>query len=236
MTTTTLDPITLRRIGIRIAVLDVDHTPDNVEQYLRAARTAGADPVMLDDDLDLALEQLSTCRGLMVTGTARDGRDLAPVVYHRSEGPLLGPVDAERDLRQLDVISAALRWHMPVMGTCLGMQLVVALMGGSLIQHVERHSPGADQDSVPTALWVEPGSVLHGIVGSTTTGQCLHHQVVTHDLPPSLEATAWCVDGYVHAAEGRRVWLFQHHPERDLTGDGLRVYQAWMDLVLTGHG
>lgn len=69
------------------------------------------------------------------------GADISPSIYgqkpskHTSAGKEL----SERDKLELALASAAIRQQIPIIGICRGAQLLCALAGGKLVQHVSGH-------------------------------------------------------------------------------------------------
>ena len=64
-------------------------------------------------------------------------------------------------------------------------------------------------------MLVEPGSVLGGLYGATTSVNSLHHQSVDR-LGADLVVTAWAPDGVVEGIElpGATLLGVQWHPEQ----------------------
>lgn len=235
MDTTLSASALVRSSAMPTAILDTHGRGDNADAYVAGYRIAGADPFVLPDDVGAARRQLGRAKALVVAGVPRDGRDVDPAIYGGERDPLCGPTDRVADERQLAVIEAALQWRLPVIATCLGMHLVVCALGGRLIQHVDGHAshdPG--RETVETGIAITGGSALAGMVGLVSIVRCMHHQAVDPDaLPASLAVTASSGDRIVHALEGDNIALEQHHSERDLTGDGLRVMRARVEAART---
>jgi putative glutamine amidotransferase len=67
------------------------------------------------------------------------GADISPCIYKQSKG-MHTRSDARRDLQEMDAFIKAVRAKLPIIGICRGAQLLCALTGGTLIQHVSMHS------------------------------------------------------------------------------------------------
>jgi gamma-glutamyl-gamma-aminobutyrate hydrolase PuuD len=71
------------------------------------------------------------------------GEDISPSIYgevavmtHASNNPSV------RDLREMELVHAAVKEGIPILGICRGAQLLCAMHGGHLYQHVDNHGVG----------------------------------------------------------------------------------------------
>lgn len=69
------------------------------------------------------------------------GEDISPSLYNErvSRFTGAGPLPGRRDIVERDACLAAIERGIPIIGVCRGAQLLCALAGGRLIQHVEGH-------------------------------------------------------------------------------------------------
>lgn len=131
----------------------------------------------------------------------------------------------ERPLWDMSVYRAARELGKPVVGICLGIQLIAVAEGSPLIQDISAQIDGAlDHDGSavsPSHHDVEliEGTILHGILGHDRHVSSFHHQAV-RDLPDGFVAAGYSSDGILEAMESAdgRVLAVQWHPERDSTG------------------
>lgn len=176
---------------------------------------------------------LSRVDGLLLTG----GRDIDASSYGAEAHPENDAGDAIRDAVETALARAALEWRTPVLGVCRGMQVLNLVTGGSLQQHLEdpegihRGEPGA---FVSHSVDVEPGSLLAGVVGSETTEIRSHHHQGLAEIGAGLRVSGRSRDGVVEAFEGGDggfclavLW----HPEEDLDGGGLAIYEALVEAA-----
>ncbi|MBN1764690.1 MAG: gamma-glutamyl-gamma-aminobutyrate hydrolase family protein [Sedimentisphaerales bacterium] len=176
-------------------------------------------PVALTEDAECLNGQLDRLDGVLFTG----GLDLTPVLWQEQKHPQARLVHPRRQIFEFKLYEAAQKRRLPIMGICLGIQMINVAHGGSLYQHLPE----------------SPGLVDHGGEGRTTehkvrldkysrlyevfmkeemvVGSC-HHQGV-NSLGESLLAAAVADDGVVEAIE-RPDYPFllavQWHPERDM--------------------
>jgi putative glutamine amidotransferase len=193
--------------------------------YAEWLRGGGAEIVLLSTALYNG-GLLALCDALVLSG----GGDMHPKFYGREELlPLCKEVNEERDAFELAVLEHARRRRMPVLGICRGAQVLNVGFGGTLVPDIEkagftRHRTGDAVERLHPVS-VEPGSQLHGILG-TRRGEVntFHHQAV--DRPGAgLRASAASHDGLIEAVEpldpdgGPFTLGVQWHPERMKNAD-----------------
>ncbi len=157
--------------------------------------------------------------------TAYDGSPLPESLAHQGLVVLGGgflPDDHERApwLRAAgDLVGQALRGGVPVLGICLGGQLLAQVAGG----RVEgRHG---EPECGSTALTLLPGAdgdpLFHRLPGRVTAIE--HHVDAVTELPPGA---AWLARSescpYQAFRVGDRAWGLQFHPE--VTADRIRTW------------
>jgi putative glutamine amidotransferase len=177
--------------------------------YVRAVTAAGGAPIVLPCNLERIDEFIRVCDGLVLTGgddpiTTRWGMPL-----HPKSNPV-DPLRQEFELALLDASAADSR--IPVLGICLGMQLMGLHAGATIDQHLADHLPTADQHWDRRAHEVS-GELGRGVVHS-------HHRQALTD-PGKLRVIATAPDGVIEAvrSDDRPFYVgVQWHPER--TDDG----------------
>ena len=189
--------------------------------YVTAVRAAGGRAVVLPPDPEGAADVVARLDGLVLAG----GSDLDPALYGAEPDPRTTGVRPARDAGEVALLRAAIEADLPALGICRGMQLMSAVAGGRLVQHLEtgehRGGPGIyTRHPVRTV----PGSRLAGILGTGLEVPSYHHQGVTD--PGTLTVSGYADDGTIEAVEDRAarfrlgvLW----HPEQDPDG---RLFQA----------
>lgn len=205
---------------------------DFVDNYARLRRTyldmveaAGGIPVILPPKAALREEMLDRVDGIIMTG----GDDIDVSKFGIALHPKAECMPAERQEAEFALLKALdARPDKPVLGICLGMQLMGFHRGATLIQHLpdviadgERHRNDAIH-----AVDAERGSLLRaGLVRSW------HHQAIT-DVK-GFDIIARSDDGVVEGIVDpkRRFYLgVQWHPERtEAEETGLGVVRSLVD-------
>ena len=210
-------------------------TADFAEGYTRLRRTytdmvaaAGGVPVVLPTTPGLRDAMLEQVDGVIVTGG--DDIDVARrsgIPLH-AEAKCMDPERQDAEFALLDALAA--RPATPVLGICLGMQLMGVHRGATLIQHLgdviadgERHRH--DREHPVEAVAGSP--IASGIVRSW------HHQALAD--ADGFEIVARSDDGVIEGIvyPARRFYLgVQWHPERtEARETGLAVIAALVDAA-----
>ncbi len=183
--------------------------------YIDAVVRAGGTPMVLPAIASTRAALLPLVDGVIMTGG--DDIDTRPfgIALHPQAQIMLG----ERQAAELALLDAmAHHSQMPLLGICLGMQLMGVHAGCALIQHLHDAKPDADRHRYDNTHAVE-SALGNGSVASW------HHQALADAGP--FDAVGWSDDGVLEAIRDPnkpfRVGV-QWHPERtpDATmGDGV---------------
>jgi anthranilate synthase/aminodeoxychorismate synthase-like glutamine amidotransferase len=129
-------------------------------------------------------------------------------------------------------ISGALLRHwmgrIPVLGVCLGHQLIGSVLGGQVV-HAARPVHGK------TSQIAHTGQSLFAGLPSPLRVMRYHSLILAQALPPGLEVTARTEDGEIMAIHhpALRLTGVQFHPESVLTEGGDRMIQNWLNCILS---
>jgi len=163
------------------------------------------------------------------------GGDPDPELYGQTEN---GSVNCsrERPLWEMGLYRTARNMELPVMGICLGLQLIGMAEGVQLIQDIPtevddpcEHHGKPDRPSRHPVELVE-GTLLHDTFGEDIEVSSFHHQAL-REVPAGFRLAARSPDGIIEAVESEdgRVIAVQWHPERDFTGPVL--LRRMVDLI-----
>ena len=205
------------------------------KNYFTALAEAGALPIALPHDPELAGEYLDRVDGLLVTGGAFD---VDPALYGGGPAHSTVTLKSGRTAFELAATREALRRDMPVLGICGGQQLLAVAFGGTLIQHIPDSVEGALQHEQPNPrtepgheVSVAPDTLLARIVGRARMAvNSAHHQAV--DRPGrGAVVNATAPDGVVEGVEhpGYRFALgVQWHPEYAVDRADPLIFRAFV--------
>lgn len=199
--------------------------------YVAKVAAAGGIPLLIPPvhgaDETWARDVLEGLDGLLLSG----GDDVSAARYGQSPHPSAQEPNPQRDECELLLARVSRSLDLPMLGICRGIQVMAVEAGGELIQHlpdeydvVDHPSGGGAFGSHP--VQIEPGSVLHELLGPRVDVPTYHHQAV-HSAP-GYEIVARADDGVVEAVVDPvarwRVGV-QWHPEE---AADLRLFEAFV--------
>ena len=119
-----------------------------------------------------------------------------------------------------------LEGRIPVLGICLGHQVVAAAYGGEIVP-----SP-SPVHGMATAILHRSAGILADLPSPFSGGLYHSLSVSSGSLPPELVLEAWTVGGEVMALRHRvhPVWGVQFHPESVLTPEGESIFRRFLEL------
>jgi putative glutamine amidotransferase len=191
------------------------------EAYRSALIAVGIEPVENAATLD-------GVDGLCLAG----GADVDPALYGEPRQPETEAPDQDRDRLESALLREALDRDLPVLAICRGLQLLNAVLGGTLKQHIEGHNHRKLRDA--HEIRIAPGSRLERILGTASYVVNSRHHQAAGKVAPGLLLAAAAPDGVVEALEvpGKRFALaVQWHPEARMDGEDARIFRAFRDAM-----
>jgi putative glutamine amidotransferase len=173
--------------------------------YMKGIAAAGGIGVMLpltDQEADLE-EVLNRFDGFLFTG----GHDVDPAIYGQEKTELCGELAPDRDAMEPKLLNMALAAGKPVFGICRGLQLMNAVLGGTLYQDIVAQFPPETNHRMaapygrpehPVTILPDTPFARWGIPETIGVNSC-HHQGV-RILSDRLAPMAVAPDGLVEAA------------------------------------
>ena len=213
----------------RIEFAGEDYTRVN-NNYPRAIAEAGGIPVILPliNDIDILLDQLSICDGLLLPG----GIDVNPLSYKELPRPLLGNCNDLVDWYHINLAQKALELNMPILGICRGCQILNVSFGGTLYQDISYatdspilHKQESHLSEKCHPVYIKENSILHEIFGDSYIVNSAHHQSVK-EIAPNFKNSAISPDGIIEAIEminKKFVVGIQWHPEMMASYDAITL-------------
>ncbi len=195
------------------------------QKYVSLAGNSGFVPVILMpyEDEDAARDAVAAVDLVILTG----GGDPDPVLCSRCVPESRCLVET-RFGWDMDVYLAAREAGMPIVGICLGIQLIALAEGEELIDDIlaedesslDHH--GSVKDPRYHDVEMVEGTFLHRLLGPRRRVTSFHHQAV-RGLPDGFIASAYSPDGILEGMESPdgKILAVQWHPERDDTGPAI---------------
>lgn len=209
------------------AVPLVDHKLESLWMlpgYFDAVSEAGGVPVMLPltDDPEALSRALDVVDGAVVTG----GQDVGPALYGEKgtdAAALCGELCPERDAMEALLVPMLVERDVPTLGICRGIQVINAVLGGTLWQDLPRQRPSevehhgkAPYDQPVHVAEVLAGTPLAACVGAGELPVNSYHHQALREVAPGLAVMAEAPDGVVEAVwrpASCFLWAVQWHPE-----------------------
>lgn len=228
------------RIAIPVPHSETEYAQRALPPYLKAIEEAGGEPVVIALDLTNAeiARKATQCDGVLLPGSRAD---IGPEKYGAPRDPRSVLPDPARDNVDELLLQDAYNMRKPLFGICYGVQSLNVWRTGTLVQHVENHSPGREVVQAHKVK-LDRASDLARIVGvrSDMWVNSSHHQAV--DSPgDGLRIVARADDGTIEAIEGvdpaHYVVGVQWHPERTVQGDepSRRLFSAFVSAARAWH-
>lgn len=157
-------------------------------------------------------KEVLSCRGLILPG----GGDITPAFFgERDRGSR--NIDTELDILQLQALELCIRYGLPVLGICKGMQLINVAFGGSILQDMPAsHFHLMQGTDLYHTTRIEPDTLLFSLYGEEAIVNSAHHQCL-NNTGSGLRIIQQCSDDNCPEAiihESLPILGLQWHPER----------------------
>ncbi|NJR14602.1 MAG: gamma-glutamyl-gamma-aminobutyrate hydrolase family protein [Calothrix sp. CSU_2_0] len=211
--------------------------------YIDAVRQAGGTPILLPPGESNIIALLEPLDGVIIAG----GGDINPEHYNGSQHPSIYSVDCDRDLFELNLARFAIDNHLPILGICRGLQILVVASGGSLIPHIPDEygvdvmhrfepEPGIRKPS-EHMVTIKASSRLANLIQKTQIPVVSWHHQAVNNLPNNWLAVAHATeDGVIEAIEHQHhPWALgvQWHPEMSLNDPNHQcIFQGFVESTL----
>ena len=213
--------------------------------YFKGLLSGGAVPVMLpmSSDPTVLLPVLSALDGVLFTG----GQDVSPMLYNEPKSPQCGEISEERDRMESLLLKLSMEKGLPILGICRGIQLINAVLGGTLWQDLPTEKPSELEhhmappyDRAVHEVTLLEGTPLFELLKHQAIGVNSYHHQAIKKLGRGLSAMAVSSDGLVEAVykpDYRFLWAVQWHPEFSFEKDpkSLKIFEAFQDACKEFH-
>jgi len=221
-------------VGISFGSVELGYR-EKEEKYLRSLEAAGAEPLPVRPGAEREVaDLLRRVDGWVFSG----GDDIAPELYGEVPVPEVTEIHPPRDRMDMVIARAVLAERMPVLGICLGAQILNVASGGSLVQDIPSmvEAPLAHAKGAVHPVSVDPGTRLASILGAGVLQVNSYHHQCVNRLGRGFVVTARSPDGVVEGIErpGDPFTLgVQWHPEREdcAPGSSDRLFAAFLEAA-----
>lgn len=170
------------------------------------------------------------------------GEDVSPLLYDEPISPKTGAINFKRDIRERAIFKWAVNAKLPLLGICRGAQLLCALSGGKLIQHVDGHTSSHNMHASNVEYPMVVSSTHHQMMypwalpkedytmlGWAYTGKNYHSIPAGPQSPFSGRQAGGFRDPEVVKFHKTNALATQFHPE--IMGTNSKGYQWYQELV-----
>ncbi len=186
------------------------------DTYVQLLLAAGAAPVLVPPVESFTDEWAAAYagNGVLLIG----GDDLSPDLYDQELHPAATLIPARRQASELAWFDWAQRTRRPLLGICLGCQVINVARGGSLIQSIP-DAMGLDHGRGGRDTYHDvkiSGELLGGIAGPTAPQVNSRHLQAVDRIGEGLRVAGRVDDGVIEAIEdatGKFILGLQWHPE-----------------------
>jgi anthranilate synthase/aminodeoxychorismate synthase-like glutamine amidotransferase len=191
---------------------------------------AGRRILLVDHRDSFTYNLVHLLRSLGAQVTAKDSRSVSAEDWTCATGILLGPgPHGPSDVPEsLDLLHAAAEEKIPILGVCLGLQIIGAAFSGR-IRRATRTAHG-----VVSRIDHRGDGLFEGLANPGHFVR-YHSLVLEEPLPDGFEISARDEDGDVAAISHRKlpIWGIQFHPESVLSEEGGMLLGNYLRMVGT---
>lgn len=120
------------------------------------------------------VESISQCDLVVLPG----GRDISPAIYSHATNIKTQQPNHDLDQKEISMINVAKKMSRPVVGICRGGQILHALNGGYLFQHVNNHTALQGHNATYLGKQVRVSSSHHQMMGDPSIGEVLAYSSI----------------------------------------------------------
>ena len=207
------------------------------ENYLSPLTQQGAIPLILPPTTHDVMPYIDKIDGLLLTG----GNDYDPALFGGSTNPDLNlKIMHQRSRFDLDLIQAALKKDIPILGICAGMQALNFFFKGTIYQDIQTECEGtlnhmqeiADVGRPAHDVLIEPNTLLSKIGDGVEkiAVNSFHHQAIKKP-GEGLVVSGVAPDGIIEAIEypsARFCLGVEWHPEYKVDPIDKKIFQAFI--------
>lgn len=205
------------------------------QDYFSAITKAGGVPVALTLSMENIHDYADALDGLLLPG---GDYDIPPDVY--GDDSIHETVVMKKGRLEFDMTLTKefLKRDIPILGICLGEQLLAVMHGGALMQHIDHEVPNhlehyqEDRLKPVHEIKIKEGSLLCRILGETSILVNSHHHQAVKAEAEGFVVSARSGDGVIEAIEvpGKKFCLgVQWHPEHLTHEKEIDIFKTFVE-------
>lgn len=213
--------------------------------YMKGIEEAGGIGVMLPltSNKDNIVQIIENFDGFLLTG----GQDISSELYNEKNCGMCGELCIARDEMEKTLLNEIIKIDKPVLGICRGIQIINAVLGGTLYQDLPSeyksntsHRMKAPYDRSEHLVILEKDGLLYNILNIEQIGvNSFHHQAIKQ-LAPALNVAATSEDGLIEAVylPNKKFFLaVQWHPEFSYLKDfnSKKIFKAFIQSCFVSN-
>lgn len=203
------------------------------KKYSEAIKLAGGTPILLAPKKEFIEDYLTLVDGILLIG----GYNINPSLYGEKKMFNHKLANPERIDFELKIVRAAFIKKIPILGICLGCQMINVAFGGSLYQDIRKQIKGClgheTKNKSAHKVFVYEKSLLGKILKKKSFFVNSTHMQAVKKLGKGLEGVAFSKDGVCEAiahSKAKFIWGLQWHPEKiiDLP-ESKKIFKAFIE-------
>jgi len=195
--------------------------------YADSVRRAGGTPLLIPPGSTDQENILAVLSGVVLSG----GGDIDPKHYQGAQHDSIYGVNAERDASEIEFVRLILKFGLPTLAICRGMQVINTALGGTLVEDIpseigtktiHRSSP---RNPIEHEIVITPDSQLFSMLNTNKMVVASWHHQVIRKLVKGFKVAATALDGTIEAIESQsypNLIAIQWHPELTAAQDPLQ--------------
>ena len=195
--------------------------------YSDCVRRAGGTPLLIPPGSPDHENILSVLSGIVLSG----GGDIDPKCYQGVQHDSIYGVNVERDASEIEFVRLILKFGLPTLAICRGMQVVNIALGGTLVEDIPSEvgtntiHRAPPRNPIEHEVRITTDSRLYSIINTKKMVVASWHHQAIRKLAKGFKIVTTALDGTIEAIESQfypNLIAIQWHPELSAAQDPLQ--------------